>query len=233
MQKSLQILVVEDEFITQKTIVNQLTEIGYGISGTAMSTEEGIEILKTEVVNFAILDINIKGEKDGIWLAHYIKENYSIPYIYLTAYSDDDTLSKALESEPYGYLVKPFQKADLLTSIEISVHNFNKLNHHKEEDYLIVKHLEVYKKINLNNIQFIESDKNYLILNTINETYRYRATITEFEKQLPNYFIQTHKGFIVNTNFITAFSNTTIEIEKHKIPISKTFKDSVLKILMS
>lgn len=170
MQKSLQILVVEDEFITQKTIVNQLTEIGYGISGTAMSTEEGIEILKTEVVNFAILDINIKGEKDGIWLAHYIKENYSIPYIYLTAYSDDDTLSKALESEPYGYLVKPFQKADLLTSIEISVHNFNKLNHHKEEDYLIVKHLEVYKKINLNNIQFIESDKNYLILNTIDET---------------------------------------------------------------
>lgn len=233
MQKSLQILVVEDEFITQKTIVNQLTEIGYGISGAAMSSEEAIEILETEVVNFAILDINIKGEKDGIWLAHYIKENYSIPYIYLTAYSDDDTLAKALESEPYGYLVKPFQKADLLTSIEISVQNFNKLNQDKKGDYLIVKNLDVYKKIDLNSIQFIESDKNYLILNTQDGTFRYRATITDFGKQLPNYFIQTHKGFIVNTHFVTAFSNTNIEIEKHKIPISKTFKDSVLKFLMN
>jgi two-component system response regulator LytT len=231
MEKSLQILVIEDEFITQKTIINQLTEIGYRISGTAMSSDEAIEILENEIVNFAILDINIKGKKNGIWLANYIKENYSIPYIYLTAYSDDDTISKALKTEPYAYLVKPFQKTDLLTSIEISVQNFNKINQQSKEDFLIIKHLEVYKKINLNSIRFIESDKNYLILNSSETNYRYRATITEFTKQLPDCFIQTHKGFIVNINFITAFSNTLIEIENNKIPISKTHKNNVLRIL--
>lgn len=231
MEKSLQILVIEDEFITQKTIINQLTEIGYRISGTAMSSDEAIEILENEIVNFAILDINIKGEKNGIWLANYIKENYSIPYIYLTAYSDDDTITKALKTEPYAYLVKPFQKTDLLTSIEISVQIFNKINQQIKENFLIIKHLEVYKKINLNSIRFIESDKNYLILNSSDTNYRYRATITEFTKQLPHCFIQTHKGFIVNINFITAFSNTLIEIENNKIPISKTHKDNVLRIL--
>ncbi|CAM4183416.1 MULTISPECIES: response regulator [Flavobacterium] len=231
MEKSLQILVIEDEFITQKTIINQLTEIGYRISGTAMSSDEAIEILENEIVNFAILDINIKGKKNGIWLANYIKENYSIPYIYLTAYSDDDTITKALKTDPYAYLVKPFQKTDLLTSIEISVQIFNKINQQIKENFLIIKHLEVYKKINLNSIRFIESDKNYLILNSSDTNYRYRATITEFTKQLPHCFIQTHKGFIVNINFITAFSNTLIEIENNKIPISKTHKDNVLRIL--
>ena len=76
-----------------------------------------------------------------------------------------------------------------------------------------------------------ESDKNYLILNSSETNYRYRATITQFTKQLPDCFIQTHKGFIVNINFITAFSNTLIEIENNKIPISKTHKNNVLRIL--
>src|SRR5690606_6087671 len=154
MQTPLRILIVEDEFITQKTISNQLLEIGYEIAGTAMSAKEAIEVLETENVNFVILDINIKGEHNGIWLGNYINENYTIPFIYLTAYSDDDTLSKAIQTEPFSYLVKPFQKHDLVTSIEISILNFNKLNPNVNKN-LLVKHNEVYKKIEISTIYFI------------------------------------------------------------------------------
>lgn len=230
MQKSLQVLIVEDEFITQKTISNSLIEIGYEVSGLAMSAEEAIDFLKSETVNFVILDINIKGEKNGIWLGNYIKENYNLPFIYLTAYSDNETLTNALKTEPFSYLVKPFQKHDLLTAIEVSILNYNKLNP-KKEQALLVKHNEVYKKISISHINYVESDKNYLKLYCEDDIYRYRSTITDFINLLPKEFIQTHKGFIVNSKKIAGFSNSFVEIEKVQIPISKTFKDDVLSKL--
>lgn len=229
-QNPLKILVVEDEYITQKTICNYLTEIGYEVIGTAMSANNAIEILTTKNVDFAILDINIKGEKNGIWLGNYISENFNIPHLYLTAYSDTETIKNALETKPLGYLVKPFQKHDLFTSIEIAILNFAK-NQSSKEKHILVKHNEIYTKINFDTILFIESDKNYLVLNCENETYRYRSTITDFENLMPNYFIKTHKGFIINCQKVKEFSTSLVVINEFKIPISKTFKEFVFSKL--
>lgn len=229
-QNPLKILVVEDEYITQKTICNYLTEIGYEVVAAEMNANNAIEILNTKNVDFAILDINIKGEKNGIWLGNYIFENFNIPHLYLTAYSDTETIKTALQTNPLGYLVKPFQKHDLFTSIEIAILNFTK-NKTSKEKHILVKHNEVYTKINFDSILFIESDKNYLILNCEDETYRYRSTITDFENLMPNYFIKTHKGFIVNCQKVREFSTSLILINDFKIPISKTFKDLVFNKL--
>lgn len=229
-QNPLKILVVEDEYITQKTICNYLTEIGYEVIGNAMNANSAIEILNTKDVDFAILDINIKGEKNGIWLGNYISENFNIPHLYLTAYSDTETIKNALQTKPLGYLVKPFQKHDLFTSIEIAILNFTK-NQTSKEKHILVKHNEVYTKINFDTILFIESDKNYLILNCENEMYRYRSTITDFENLMPSHFIKTHKGFIVNSQKVKEFSNSLILINDFKIPISKTFKELVFNKL--
>jgi DNA-binding LytR/AlgR family response regulator len=232
MNTPLKILVVEDEFITQKTICNYLEEIGYEVVGKAMNAEDAIQILENKCVDFAILDINIKGDKTGIWLANQIITKYTIPHLFLTAYSDTETIKEALNTEPLGYLIKPFQKHDLFTSIEIAVLNYSKKNTSKNTS-LLVKHNEVYQKIDIQEILFIESDKNYLIINHINDTYRYRSTISEFENQLPSNFIKTHKGFIVNIEKVKGFTNTQLFIEDFIIPISKTFKSPVLEKLQS
>jgi two-component system response regulator LytT len=229
-QQPLKILVVEDEYITQKTICNYLTEIGYEVIGTAMNANSAIEILNTKKVDFAILDITIKGEKNGIWLGNYISENFNIPHLYLTAYSDTETIKFALQTKPLGYLVKPFQKHDLFTSIEIAILNFTK-NKSSKDKYILVKHNEFYTKINFDSILFIESDRNYLVINCENETYRYRSTITDFEDLMPNYFIKTHKGFIINCQKVKEFSNSIVLINDFKIPISKTFKELVINKL--
>lgn len=229
-QNPLKILVVEDEYITQKTICTYLTEIGYEVVSGVMNTNNAIEILNSKNVDFAILDINIKGEKNGIWLGNYISESFNIPHLYLTAYSDTETIKNALETKPLGYLVKPFQKHDLFTSIEIAILNFTK-NQTTKEKFIIVKHNEIYTKINFDTILFIESDKNYLILNCEDATYRYRSTITDFENLMPNYFIKTHKGFIINCQKVKEFSNSLILINDFKIPISKSFKELVFSKL--
>lgn len=232
MNTPLKILVVEDEFITQKTICNYLIEIGYEVIGTAMNSEKALEILENNIVDFAILDINIKGEQNGIWLANHITQNHSIPHLFLTAYSDSETINNALKTEPLGYLVKPFQKHDLFTSIEIAVINYTK-NKTNKKDTLLLKHNEIFIKIEFDKILFIESDKNYLVINHEDDTYRYRSTISDFEKELPSSFVKTHKGFIVNTKKITGFTNTQLFIKDFKVPISKTFKELVIKKLQS
>ncbi|MCG2612401.1 response regulator [Flavobacterium sp. SM15] len=231
MSTPLKILIVEDEYITQKTISVYLTEMGYDVVGTAMNSDEAIEILENETVEFALLDITIQGANDGIWLANHITENYQIPHVFLTAYSDNETIKKAIATNPYGYLIKPFQKAELFSAIEIAMLNFNKLytSEKKENDYIYIKHNEVFEKVTIENIDFIESQKNYLLIITPEKEYRFRSTITEFITKLPENFIKTHKGFIVNTDKIHGYSSNQLSIGNRKIPISKTYKEEVLK----
>ena len=231
-QHPIKILVIEDEYITQKTICNYLMEIGYEVIDTSMNAIDAIEIIKSKPVDFIILDINIKGEQNGVWLGNYIAKNFNLPHLYLTAYSDTETIKSALQSNPLGYLVKPFQKHDLFTAIEIAILNFNK-SQNSNEKQLLVKHNEVYTKINFDSILYIESDKNYLLINCEEDVYRYRSTISDFENIMPNYFIKTHKGFIINTQKVKEFSNSSVIINDNKIPISKSHKDLVLNILQS
>nr|WP_294937760.1 response regulator [uncultured Flavobacterium sp.] len=226
----LNILVVEDEYITQKTISVLLDEMGYNVIGTAMNADEAIEILNDGKVEFALLDITIQGEKDGIWLANYINENYKIPHVFLTAYSDDDTIKNAIATNPYGYLIKPFQKAELFSAIEIALLNFNKQHPSakKESDFIYVKHNEVFEKVQLRTIDYVESQKNYLLIITAEKEYRFRSTITEFITKLPENFIKTHKGFIVNSNKIQSYSANYVHVGNKKIPVSKTYKEMVI-----
>lgn len=230
MNQPLNILVVEDEYITQKTIAVQLTEMGYNVVGTAMNAADALTVLEEDVVEFALLDITIQGEKDGIWLANHIQEHYSIPHLFLTAYSDDLTIKNAIATNPYGYLIKPFQKAELFSAVEIALLNFNRQNppQQKESDFVFVKHNEVFEKVSFSEIKYAESQKNYLLLFTEEKEYRFRTTITEFITRLPENFIKIHKGFIVNCDFIERYNSGYVQIDNKKIPISKTYRDSVL-----
>ena len=131
-------------------------------------------------------------------------------------------------------MIKPFQKAELFSAIEIAMLNFNKNSNPKtdsEKDFIYIKHNEVFEKVYLNEIDFIESQKNYLLITTSNNTYRHRATITDFITRLPDNFMKTHKGFIVNSSKIQNFNSSFVTVAGQKIPISKTHKDDVLQKL--
>ncbi|ESU26706.1 hypothetical protein FLJC2902T_26810 [Flavobacterium limnosediminis JC2902] len=209
--------------------------MGYNVVGTAMNAQEAIEILSENKVEFALLDITIQGEKDGIWLANYIQEKYSMPHVFLTAYSDDVTVKSAIATNPFGYLIKPFQKAELFTAIEIAMLNYNKqsiaVSKEKPNTFIYIKHKEVFEKVAIENIIYAESQKNYLLIITPEKEYRYRSTITEFLANLPDNFIKTHKGFIVNKTKIDGFNTFFITIGSKKIPISKTYKELVINEL--
>lgn len=115
------ILVVEDEKLVAKDIAKLLKKLGYFVIGTINSGEEAIKKVAELLPDLVMMDIMLKGEMDGIEAAENIKSHFDIPIIFLTAYADENTLQRAKITEPFGYILKPFDERELHTTIEIAL----------------------------------------------------------------------------------------------------------------
>lgn len=118
-------LIVEDEPITSRFIREIIEDQGYDVAGTAKSALEARKLLALKPIDIVILDINIQGSEDGIQLSRsFANENIAI--IYISAYSDPQTLQEAAGTFPYGFLVKPFREADLIAAVIMVVSRVKK-----------------------------------------------------------------------------------------------------------
>jgi two-component system cell cycle sensor histidine kinase/response regulator CckA len=116
------ILVVEDEGIIAKDIQSTLNRSGYSVIAIASSGEEAIKKAMETHPDLVLMDIVLEGDMDGVTAAEHIRDHFDIPVVYLTAYSDDTTLQRAKITEPYGYILKPFQERELYTTIEMALY---------------------------------------------------------------------------------------------------------------
>lgn len=133
-------MIVEDELIVSKNLEQRLIEAGFNVIAAANSGEEALELCKSITPDLILMDIKLSGSLDGIETAHKIKQNKDIPVIYLTAFADDEILDKAKLTDPFGYLLKPFDVRDLKKTIEIALykHNLEKKLKQSEEKFRIL-----------------------------------------------------------------------------------------------
>jgi PAS domain S-box-containing protein len=115
------ILIVEDEGIIAEDIQTSLQELGYEVSGVATSGQEAMRMAAEMRPDLVLMDVVLHGEMDGIEAANQIHSLLKIPIIYLTAYSDDKVLERAKNTEPFGYLIKPFRDRELRSTIEMAL----------------------------------------------------------------------------------------------------------------
>lgn len=116
------IFIVEDEKIVSRDLQNVLESMGYEVAGVATSGEEAVGLIPGLRPDIVLMDIMLKGRMDGIEAAERVRSELEVPLIYLTAYADDMTLQRAKITEPYGYLLKPFDERDLSIAIEIALY---------------------------------------------------------------------------------------------------------------
>ena len=117
-----QILVVEDEGIIAQDIQNTLKKLGYAVPAIAYSGKEGIEKAQEIQPDLVLMDIVLGGGIDGIEAAEQIRRRFHIPVVYLTAYADEKTLQRAKITEPFGYILKPFEEKELYITIEMALY---------------------------------------------------------------------------------------------------------------
>lgn len=115
------ILVVEDERVVARDIQQSLLDLGYGVSVTAASADQAIQLATEHCPDLVLMDIRIKGKRDGIEAASILRERFDVPIIYLTAFADEGTLERAKATEPFGYLLKPVRASELRSAVEIAL----------------------------------------------------------------------------------------------------------------
>ena len=113
------LLIVEDEFVIAQDLRRIITNLGFPVMGMAKSAKEALKKIEDERPDLVLMDINIIGEVNGIELAKEIEDRFKIPYIYVTSYSDTDTLKQINATNPLGYILKPFDQRDIRVALEI------------------------------------------------------------------------------------------------------------------
>lgn len=235
----LKIMIVEDEMITAESIKDMLEELGYEVVGICMRAETALDAILTEEPDFALLDVNLKGEKTGIWLANQLKELHNIPYVFLTAYGDKATVEQATESNPYGYLLKPIDKHHLYASIEVAVKKFAEINSAKTsndfeeiilKDALFIKDEYLLIKVRFEDIYLAKANGNYIEVHTKEKKHLIKGTLASFIDVLPkNTFFQAHRSYLINMDCIDAIGGNYLKIGKVDVPITTPKKDELLK----
>lgn len=151
-------MIVEDELIVSKSLENRLMNAGFNVIAAVNTGEEAIQICESFTPDCILMDIKLSGELDGVQTAAIIKSKKNIPVIYLTAFADDEILEKAKLTDPFGYLLKPFDIRDLKKTIEIAIykHSLEKnrgIVKKNSESCLIILHLEMFFLIRMEKLQ--------------------------------------------------------------------------------
>lgn len=238
------VLVVEDESIVAKDIQHSLKKLGYLVPSVENTGEDAIDAAGQYKPDLILMDIMLKGDISGIDAAEQIRNRYQIPVIFLTAYADESTLSKAKVTEPYGYIIKPFKEIDLHTSIEMALYKHGKEQEVKRErdlyssivldksseDCIFVKSNSRLVKVKTKEIYYVEALKDYVIIHTRDSKYTVHSTMKDMMAKLSDSeFLRVHRSYIVRVDKIVAIeqNNLVIEDDKKIIPVGGSYRDEL------
>ena len=233
--------IVEDEYIIASDIKNMLQELDYDVPKPCKNYEEAITMLVTERPDLVILDIQLAGEKDGVHVAEYIRQNLDMPFIFLTANSDAATIDRVKRLLPNAYLTKPFQKKDLHVSIEISLSNFSFTQSADAppassqlliKDSIFIKEGQYFHKLPFTDILYLEGDGAYINFHTEKRKFLVRGSIPQYlEKMHSDKFFRVHRSYAVNLDKVDTINTSIVIIKGIEIPISKNYRDELFTLI--
>jgi len=231
------ILIVEDEMTIAANISLQLKTLGYDITGIIPHPEEVLLHVKYNLPDLILLDINLKGNVDGIDIAISLQKEYKIPIIYLTANSDASHFNRAKATNPYAFLSKPFKKLDLQRAIELTIQRIEEEKHPEANievpfvlsDCIFVRSHEKMVKVAIHDILYIEAERNYCKIHAKDKQHLLVATMKELEEKITApCFLRIHRSFIVNLSHIDEIAASHVVIAKKAIPLSTELKKQLL-----
>lgn len=242
--EKLKLLVIEDDFIIGADVAMQLTNAGYDVLGIISKGSDALSKLEDLKPDLILMDIHLKGEMDGIETAHQINKRFNIPIIYLTANADDATYQKARATKPYAFIAKPFSNVDLLRSIDLALEKMAELAGTNQmerttsgeksdcfilQDRIFVRDHEKHVKINIEDILYMEAERNYSKFYTADSSYLLSMPLKSLEGKIDSpQFKRVHRSYVVNINHLEEVLEDYVIIKKVKVPISRSFRPDLM-----
>ncbi|MEQ8470450.1 MAG: response regulator [Marinoscillum sp.] len=233
MKQAKSILIVEDEPIIADDIALSLEELGYTVAEILDSGEKVLAFLKDSSPDLILLDINIKGSLDGIQLAHEINAHFNIPFVYLSSLFDATTIKRAKNTNPSGYIVKPFKESDLQVHIELALSKkaiVDELKPNSESlNHLFVRKEGAIIPLDFEQVDYIAADDNYAVFHIKEEKHIVSNTLKEVEEKLTGHgFCRIHKTYLVNLRKIDRIEHSVVFVNDQMLPIGKVYRKSFM-----
>lgn len=232
--------VIEDEAIVAMGITQALRELGYAVPKAAANYTQALEMIGHEKPDMLLIDIYLGGYKDGIDLALKVKQEYTIPFIFLTANSDAATVEKAKKAEAQAYLVKPFRKEELFASIELCLYNYARRqkepampeNNYLVNNCLFIKNGQYFQKTAIDDILYLESDSVYLNVHTKESKLLVRSSLPDYIALIasPNFY-RIHRSYAVNLQHVQKINSDSLFINNTELPIARAARENLLSRL--
>lgn len=229
------VYVVEDSAMARAAIMETLRNNEFEVVGSSARADLAwSQILEVDAA-LVILDINLVGPKNGIWLADKIKNNLDIPFIYLTAYSDASTIKEIVKTKPNGYLTKPYNEVNLLATIRMALEDFaaskNEPNHETDSAYIYLKNNYAVDKVLISDIYYLQSEGNYVKVFLEDRKILVRSKLVDLMEKLPEtLFLQIHKRYLVNKSKVDQIGSDHVMILKTQISVSRAYKKNLKDI---
>jgi DNA-binding LytR/AlgR family response regulator len=228
------VLIVEDKLIIAENIASLLRKHSLEVVAMCTTGEEAIDVAITRTPDLILMDIELAGAIDGISAAQLILRERSIPIIYLTDYTDSKTLERAKKTQPANYLGKPFNEIDLIRAIDIAFNNakHSPIARNNETHVFMKKENQVYVKIGIQDILFLQADRAYCDVYTTTGIHKFSNSMNHIFEQLNHKdFVRVHRSYIVNIKRITALDGNVIRIADKEVQMGREFRDNVLGLL--
>lgn len=255
--EKLNVLIVEDEALVALGLQKGLEKDGYNVVGTADNAEEAEQLFTEHDVDIVLMDVKIMGCKDGIDTAADLMKIKQVPIIYLTAFTDNDTVSRIKNTYPVAFLAKPYNINNVRIAIELAINNLAIAKQQKDQakqeaqkkslpdtedattdkevvlqmkDVLFVKYNYRFIKLPLSELLYVEADNNYVNLVTKKEKIALRLSLNQLlDKIFDDKLIRIHRSYAVNTEAIQSFNEQLLFIDKVEIPIGKNYRQNFFK----
>ncbi|WP_289030507.1 response regulator [uncultured Algoriphagus sp.] len=239
MSEKTRILIVEDDMIIAANISLQLSKLGYEVTGIESRGEDAVNHAIENRPDIILMDIQLKGGMTGIDAAKKIQEKTAIPLIYLTANSDEASFQKAKETKPYAFISKPFNKLNLERTIELVAEKIKEEKIETEnsdslieslDDRIFIRNNGKLIKLMLDEILYIEADRNYCNIFTNSQNYLIVSPLNAFCQKIESRdFLRVHRSYVVNLKKLDAVADSHLEIMRKVIPISKMYKEDLMR----
>lgn len=232
------ILIVEDEPFIAENLQEMLSIFGYENTEIANSANQAIKAIKISRPELVLLDVKIKGDQDGIELGGIIKEQYQLPFVYITSYSDKETVNRAKHTQPLGFIVKPFTKDDVYAAIEVALFNKNRIAAKGltnvlassnpttyNNDSIFIKKKGMLEKVSYEDLLWIEAAGNHITVKVKDgREYTIRKSLKDITDKLPkDRFLRVHKSFVVLVDAVTAIDTSFVYLGDKQIPIGRSY----------
>ena len=227
--KSLNIYIVEDEPLIVSTIEVALRKQGFYAIGDAEDYVTALKDIERSKPDLVLVDIQLTGHKDGVDLALELDKRKQ-PYLFLSSQTDPNTIARVKQTNPLGYIVKPFTETSLRTNIELAWHNYTDSQQH----FLTIKQDGRLHRINENTISYLKAYDNYCYVVTQTDTFLVPHTLKHVSEQLQSdTFVKAHRSYVVNLRHIQSIDKTSISLKNDSIPVSASQKSLVVSKLKS